>query len=73
MSDFTPAQLLEWCRIPVEQLEQHPLRKVPFRLCRDSQAMGLLMARELVDEVKQCNARGEVLRAIIPCGARRSA
>jgi glucosamine-6-phosphate deaminase len=30
--------------------------------------MGRIMARELVDEIEAHNARGEVTRAIIPCG-----
>ena len=61
-------ELYEWCRIPYDQLADHPQRKIPFRLCRDSQEMGLIMARELLDEIKAHNARGEETRAIIPCG-----
>lgn len=64
----TPALLYEWCKVPFDQLENHPERKVPFRLCADSAAMGLIMARELVDEIQRHNAAGEVTRAIIPCG-----
>jgi glucosamine-6-phosphate deaminase len=65
---ITPKQLYEWCRIPVERLESHPARKVPFRLVQDSAAMGELMARELVREIRAAGARGEEFRAIIPCG-----
>ena len=61
-------QLHEWCRIPYDQLADHPQRKIPFRLCSDSQEMGQIMARELLDEIKGHNARGEETRAIIPCG-----
>ena len=60
----TAKELYEWCRVPYQELERHPDRKVPFRLVRDSEEMGRVMARELVDEIK---LRGE-LRAIIPCG-----
>jgi len=60
--------LYEWCRIPAEELEHHPKRRVPFRMVADSPAMGALMARELVDEIEAANKRGEELRAIIPCG-----
>lgn len=60
--------LYEWCRIPAEELEKHPKRRVPFRMVADSPAMGALMARELVDEIEAANKRGEELRAIIPCG-----
>ncbi|MFB3881282.1 MAG: hypothetical protein ACE149_08455 [Armatimonadota bacterium] len=65
---ITPDQLYAWCRIPYQQLEGHPGLKIPFRLCRDSEEMGGVMARELVDEIAARNARGEQTRAIIPCG-----
>jgi glucosamine-6-phosphate deaminase len=60
--------LYDWCRIPYTELETHPARKVPFRLCADSAEMGRIMARELVDEIRSHNGRGEATRAIIPCG-----
>jgi len=65
---FTSKQLYEWCRIPYDQLENHPDRKIPFRLCKDSAQMGQMMARELVDEIRVHNERGQATRAIIPCG-----
>jgi glucosamine-6-phosphate deaminase len=68
MSVITPQDLYEWCKIPYQELENHPGRRVPFRLCQDSDAMGQLMARELVDEIQAHNERGEATRAIIPCG-----
>jgi glucosamine-6-phosphate deaminase len=68
MSVITPQELYEWCKIPYQELESHPGRKAPFRLCQDSDAMGQLMARELLDEIQAYNERGEVTRAIIPCG-----
>jgi glucosamine-6-phosphate deaminase len=61
-------QLYKWCQIPYDRLESHPERKIPFRLCPDSAAMGQMMARELVDEIKAHNARADQIRAIIPCG-----
>jgi glucosamine-6-phosphate deaminase len=68
MSEITKQQLYEWCKIPYQELQTHPARKVPFRLCHDSAEMGRIMARELVDEIQTHNARGETTRAIIPCG-----
>jgi glucosamine-6-phosphate deaminase len=68
MNIITPQQLFEWCKIPYPDLETHPARKTPFRLCRDSAQMGELMARELVDEIQAHNTCGESTRAIIPCG-----
>lgn len=68
MSEIDKKELYRWCKIPYTELENHPQRKAPFRLCRDSQDMGRIMARELIDEIQAHNARHEITRAIIPCG-----
>ncbi len=68
MPDFSLKELYEWCKIPWQELEQHPARKVPLRICRDSVEMGEIMARELVAEIKVHNQCGETTRAIIPSG-----
>ena len=68
MSIMTPQELYPWCKIPYQELEHHPQHKIPFRLCADSAQMGQIMARELVDEIRAHNLRGEATRAIIPCG-----
>jgi len=68
MSVIVPEELQSWCRIPAEELPGHPDRKIPFRLCKDSAEMGLLMARELADEVLANASAGRGTRAIIPCG-----
>ena len=65
---ITPAELYQWCRIPYDSLENNPMLKVPFRLVRDSEEMGRIMARELADEISANNEAGRVTRAIIPCG-----
>lgn len=68
MSDININELYEWCKIPYSELEHHYKIKVPFRLCKDSNEMGNMMARELVDEIKVHNSNSEETRAIIPCG-----
>jgi glucosamine-6-phosphate deaminase len=68
MSTIRPEELYAWCKVPFSELEKHPERKIPFRLCRDSNEMGEIMARELVDEIQIHNQRHEMTRAIIPCG-----
>jgi len=68
MADYTRSELYQWCKIPYADLSRHPDRKIPFRLVKDSAEMGDLMARELVEEIKAHNERGEPTRAIIPCG-----
>jgi glucosamine-6-phosphate deaminase len=68
MSDVNIKDLYKWCRIPMEQLPHHPDLKIPFRLVKDSAAMGEMMAREFVDEIKRANAENRSFRAIVPCG-----
>jgi glucosamine-6-phosphate deaminase len=65
---ISPRELYEWCRVPYQELEGHPDLKIPFRLVKDSESMGQLMARELVDEVQAAASRGDGFRGIIPCG-----
>jgi len=60
--------LVEWCRVPAEELEQHPNRRVPLRIVRDGAEMGRLMARELVDLIDGRNRAGQETRVIVPCG-----
>jgi glucosamine-6-phosphate deaminase len=68
MAAIDRKQLYKWCSIPGRDLARHPGLKVRFRVVRDSQEMGDLMARELVEVVEENNRRGRATRAIIPCG-----
>ncbi len=68
MSTIIPQELFNWCKLPYQKLENHPNLKIPFRICKDSESMGKLMARELVEEIKIHNEKEEITRAIIPCG-----
>jgi len=69
MNQFIEAEeLYGWCKIPYDQLENHPGRKIPFRLVKDTLQMGAIMARELADEIIGHNIQGRPTRAIIPCG-----
>lgn len=65
---ITREELYNWCKIPFDQLEKHPGRKVPFRLVKDSRDMGILMAKELIEEIVANTANNKTTRAIIPCG-----
>jgi len=68
MAAIDRRQLYKWCSIPGHELPQHPALRVPFRVIRDSRAMGELMAGELVEVIEQNSQRGRPTRAIIPCG-----
>ena len=47
--------LYRWCSIRVEDLENHPDLKLPFRLVKNSEEMGELMAKELAEDIKKAN------------------
>ncbi len=68
MSEIDIADLYKWCRIPAEQLVNHPDLRIPFRLVGNSDEMGRLMAGDFINEIKSANADGRIIRAIVPCG-----
>jgi glucosamine-6-phosphate deaminase len=69
MNNFiTSKELYKWCKVPYDQLEKHPDKKVQLRLVKDSREMGWLMAKELAEEIKSNNSKNKITRAIIPCG-----
>jgi len=68
VSDISKQDLYRWCKIPAEQLEQHPELKVPFRMVADSATMGRVMAEELIAVIEANNSRKLRTRAIVPCG-----
>lgn len=61
-------RLYKWCSIPVSELENHAYRKVPFRLVENETALGITMARDLINEIKLANAEHRTFRLIVPCG-----
>ena len=61
-------ELYKWCSIPYDKLEDFPGRKIPFRLVKNAEEMGNLMAKELADEIEASNKINKPTRAIIPCG-----
>src|SRR5687767_5813890 len=60
--------LLEWCRIPGDQLAGHRDLKIPLAIVPDSATMGDVMAGVLADQVAADLAAGKPTRAIVPCG-----
>jgi glucosamine-6-phosphate deaminase len=66
MSQINICDLYKWCSIPVEKLADDPLLKIPFRLVKDSEEMGNVIARDFVNEIR--SATGKPFRAIVPCG-----
>ena len=68
MTVITNQKLFEWCKVPIQELQNNNNLKIPFRLCENTAEMGYIMARELVDLIKENNKKGKTTRAIIPCG-----
>ncbi len=65
---FSAKSVYDWCSVPVDRLTTHPDRRLELRIVPDAAAMGELMARELVAEIRVARDEGRELRAIIPCG-----
>jgi len=68
MSHVDPRDLCRWCGIPADELLAHPDLRVRLRIVRDSEEMGRLMARELLEVIHANNSAGHPTRAIVPCG-----
>lgn len=68
MSEIDKKDLYQWCKIPVEKLQDHTGLKIPFRLVADSKEMGEVMARDFAEEIKDANSKKAAIRAIVPCG-----
>ncbi len=58
----------EWCRIPVDQLENHPSAKIKVKVMEKPEDVLQWAARDLADEVKHNNEQGKITRWILPCG-----
>lgn len=67
-STIFPDDLFSWCRIPIDQLENHPQAKVRIKILEKPDDVHRHMARMMVDEVIQNNSAGRPTRWILPCG-----
>jgi glucosamine-6-phosphate deaminase len=66
----TPQQLFEWCKIPAQELTNHPKAKVPIRILPTPADVHREIAETMLEEVKANNAAGKPTRWILPCGPR---
>ncbi|HVO41149.1 MAG TPA: hypothetical protein VMT34_00935 [Aggregatilineales bacterium] len=71
MSNIDPLQLFAWCRIPVDELENHPDTKVRIKILEAPDDVHRWVARDMADEVKANNAAGRPTGWILPCGPTR--
>lgn len=63
-SMIDPRQLFEWCRIPVEELENHPDAKIKIKILDTPDEVHRWAARDMADEIKANNAAGRPTRWI---------
>lgn len=61
-------KLYQWCSIPAEELTERADLRVPLRIVKDSDELGYVMARDLVEEIKKANEENRCFRLIVPCG-----
>ena len=67
-SSIDPQSLFEWCRIPIEELEDHPMSKIRIKILVTPDDVHRWVARDMADEVKRNNAFGRSTCWILPCG-----
>jgi len=61
-------ELYKWCSIPADKLINHPDIKIPLRIVENPSELGLVMASDLLDDIKPANEEGRTYRLIVPCG-----
>jgi glucosamine-6-phosphate deaminase len=67
-SQIDPEKLFAWCRIPTDQLMNHPKRRVPLQILPTPDDVHRWAARTMADEVVANNKAGKPTRWILPCG-----
>lgn len=67
-SSINSENLFKWCRIPADQLENHPLAKVKIKILETPDDVHRWVAKEMADEVKANNEKNRPTRWILPCG-----
>ncbi|HLE15442.1 MAG TPA: hypothetical protein VI776_11880 [Anaerolineales bacterium] len=61
-------ELFEWCRIPPDDLENHPQARFKLKIVPTKDDVYRWAAQEMLAEVRQNNAAGRPTRWILPCG-----
>lgn len=67
-SIIDPKELFAWCRIPAEELENHPDAKVKIKIVDTPDDVHRWAVRDMLSEVKANNSAGRPTRWILPCG-----
>lgn len=67
-SQIDSQKLFEYCRIPVEQLESHPLAKVKIKVLDAPEDVHRWFAQDMIEEIVRNNTKNNPTRWILPCG-----
>lgn len=67
-SNINTQQLFEFCKIPVDQLENHPKAKVKIKILEKKEEVHRWIAQDMLDEIKNNNLKGSPTKWILPCG-----
>ena len=70
-SRINSEELFSWCKIPTDQLENHPAARFKIIVLPTTDAVHQHIAREMLEEVKTNNRTGNPTRWILPCGPTR--
>ena len=60
--------LLEWCRIPMDKLPDHPNRKCNIRISSDKTELFREIGNDMAEELKEHNELGIPTKWILPSG-----
>lgn len=61
-------KLFSYCRIPVDELENHPDAKVRIKIFDEKDDVHQWAANDMLEEVKSNNENGKITSWILPCG-----
>ena len=67
-SNINAQKLFEFCKIPVDQLENHPDAKVKIKIFETKDEVHRWVAQDMLDEIKKNNLAGSPTKWILPCG-----
>ena len=67
-SRMNTSRLCEWCRIPVDELEDHPDSRVKMRIFDRADEVMRFVGSMMADEVEANNVAGKPTRWVLPAG-----
>ncbi|HOD05788.1 MAG TPA: hypothetical protein PKH92_12165, partial [Anaerolineaceae bacterium] len=66
--EITREQLFHWCSLPVEQLQDHPERKINLIIKEDRPTAMYVIGNMMADEIVENNRLGRITKWVLPAG-----